>query len=249
MQRKKVGDLELLTFESLSHFHEINHALFLRAGGTSRGPFNSLNLSDTVGDDLEAVEANRRLALKALSIESWCEMRQVHGARVVEVDGPERVSPECDALMTNRRGVTLSARHADCQVALFFDPKKQAIAIAHAGWRGSVLNIYKELVMAMQSRYGSRSCDLHVAISPSLGPKAAEFKNYEKELPSPFYAYQVKQFYFDFWAISQMQLLALGISEEKIEIAGVCTYSDPENFFSYRRDRITGRHASAITLT
>lgn len=140
-------------------------------------------------------------------------------------------------------------RHADCQAALLYDPVQKAIGNVHCGWRGSILNIYEEVVMQMNALYGSQPRDILVCISPSLGPMAAEFIHFKKELPESFWKYQVKPTYFDFWEISKRQLLEVGILEKNIEIAGMCTYTNQKDFFSYRRNKLTGHHGTCIALS
>jgi copper oxidase (laccase) domain-containing protein len=88
---------------------------------------------------------------------------------------------------------------------------------------------------------------LFAAISPSLGPCCGEFVNYHQELPEAFHGYQIRPNYFDFWAISKDQLRDSGVRSEQIEIAEKCTVCE-EDYFSYRRDGVTGRFASVIGL-
>lgn len=148
-----------------------------------------------------------------------------------------------------RLGLGLTILHADCQVALFYDPIQHAITVTHCGWRGSVQNIYQESIAAMRSLYGTKAENLLVGISPSLGPSASQFIHYQRELPESFYPFQVKPLYFDFWAISKWQLRECGVLPHHIEIAEICTYSHPEDFFSYRRIKTSGRHATIASLT
>ena len=152
-----------------------------------------------------------------------------------------------DALITHEIGVALPILHADCQAAIFYDPITGAIANAHSGWRGSVQNIYGEVVKRL-IKMGSRPENILVSISPSLGPTCAEFVHFEKELPKEFHHFQVNPFYFDFWEISRMQLTALGILETHIEIAEICTHTHEKEFHSYRRDKTEKRNATVIAL-
>ena len=87
------------------------------------------------------------------------------------------------------------------------------------------------------------------ALGPSLGPCCAEFRNYREEFPPEFRTYQVKPTYFDLWSLSRDQLLAAGLDPQKIDIAGICNRCRGEEFFSYRRDRLTGRQGAVIALT
>lgn len=242
----EVDGVQWLEFELLKPFPKLKHAVFLRHGGVSTGNFVSLNLSDSVGDDPRSVAANREKARGIVGAKSLLFSKQVHGCVVVEARSEGEFT--CDALTTDVPGVGLAVTHADCQAAIFYDPVHHAVANVHSGWRGSVGNIYAETVQFMQRRYGTKPADLHVAISPSLGPEKAEFVNFRTELPEAFWEYQVKPFHFDFWQISRSQLEACGVPEHHIQIAGICTFSVTEDYFSYRREKITGRHGTAVVL-
>jgi copper oxidase (laccase) domain-containing protein len=97
-------------------------------------------------------------------------------------------------------------------------------------------------------RFGCRPQDLVAALGPSLGPCCAEFRNYREEFPPELWPYQVRPAYFDLWALSRDQLQAAGLKSQQIDIAGLCTRCRGEEFFSYRRDRITGRQGAVIAL-
>jgi hypothetical protein len=228
--------------------HGIPHGVYARTGGQSPAPYRSLNVGLHVGDSEACVLGNRELIREHLALACLVSARQVHGDRVWVVAAPLGRDVELegyDALVTDRPGIGLMIQQADCQAVLLHDPRTRAVANIHSGWRGSVLNIIARTVEVMQEAYGTRPADLVAAISPSLGPCCAEFRNHARELPADFQSYQVRPDHFDFWAISRDQLLAAGLRREQIEIAGDCTKCD-ENFFSYRRERITGRFASVI---
>jgi YfiH family protein len=254
MQRQKSDGIEWLEFDLLQDIPRLKHAVFLRHGGYSEGPYASLNVDFSVGDKEEHVQANLQRIKTQLQQQNsnWNHLvrgKACHGKSiaVVNAQSPEEVI-DFDGLMTATPGVSLLMKHADCQIALFYDPKNHAIANIHAGWRGSVVNIYGETVQQMQKIFGSNPANLLVCISPSLGPDEAEFMHYRRELPEEFWPFQVRPTYFDFWAISEHQLQAAGILPHHIEVARLSTYSNSYDFFSYRRDKITGRHATCITL-
>jgi len=246
MQRHTQGPLTWLTFDLFSQFPQLQHGTFLRHGGMSSGHFDSLNFGTSQGDLLENVACNRKIALDALKIDQCCALWQQHGKRVVPAN-PHTIE-KADALTTHQKQIGLSILHADCQATIFYDPIHHAVSNVHCGWRGSVQNIYRETVEAMKSLYGTKPEDLHVGISPSLGPEASEFINHQKELPLSFAPFQFKPFYFDFWQISRWQLLECGILPHHIEVAEMCTYSNPTDFFSYRRIKASGRHATIVML-
>lgn len=230
MQRLKWGNIEWLAFEHLSTFKNLTHAVFLKTL------------------DFSTPEASA-FAKEALKLPTLFSSNQCHGKEVVEITQTVMERPSCDAFITQEREVGLLIKHADCQAAIFYDPEHKALATIHAGWRGSSQNIYRATIEKMKERYGTNPAALLVGISPSLGPQAAEFRHYETELPEHFWRFQVKPTYFDFWQISRYQLEELGVLAPHIEIAQMCTYSMPEDFFSYRRgDKTSGRHATVAAL-
>lgn len=253
MQRYQEEGIEWLQFDLLSDISTLRHATFLRKGGVSQGAFHSLNTSQDVGDNPIDVQNNLARIGKVFhrdnDIFQWIDAKQSHSKKVLTIQSNSLLNKrEGDALITSEKGISLLIKHADCQAALFYDYKNRAIANVHAGWRGQVLNIYEETIRAMQRTFGSAPQDLLVCISPSLGPENAEFIHYREELPQEFWPFQVKPTYFDFWAISQYQLQQAGILPHHIEIAKINTYAHPADYFSYRREHLTGRHATCITL-
>lgn len=172
---------------------------------------------------------------------------QVHGNHIVEVtqEGP---AGEADALATNKKGLALYIYHADCQAALFYDPVKQVAAAVHCGWKGSTKKIYTKTIDFLEHTFGCNRADLIVCISPSLGPEASQFINYEQEFPSSFLAYQIKPFYFDLWQISKDELSSAGITAKKIEIAQICTFSHPSDYYSYRYNKTKNRLVTLISM-
>lgn len=255
MQRKRVGSLEWLEFDLLADCPRVKHAVFLRSGGYSEGVFASLNTALYVGDRPDHVHANLQLIQKQLEQEvpHWQKMtsgRGTHGKNIAEVTSHSQEEIlDCDGLMSASYGISLMMRHADCQIALLYDPQRHVIANIHAGWRGSVLNIYGEAIQKMQHLFGSHPADLLVCIGPSLCPETSEFIHYRTELPEEFWAFQIKPFYFDFWAINESQLRKAGILPHHLEIARISTYTNANDYFSFRRDqKRTGRNATCITL-
>ncbi len=223
---------------------------FFRNGGVSKGAYDSLNFSLSVGDCEKAVRENRKRAVERLGFSKWVMVGVVDGATVAHVT---KESPElmrgCDGLITDVPGIALMATNADCQVALFYDPVKKAVGAVHAGWRGQVANIYAETVRRMGEVFGSGPKDLRVSFSPSLGPSRAEFVNYRKELPECFWRFQVRPNYFDLWAVAKWQLMQVNILEKNIAFSQICSYDNPGTCFSYRRDgKKSGRNASIIGI-
>lgn len=246
-RKKEHHGCTYLCYDLFANHPELTHASFTRHGGNSQGDFASLNTSFEVGDNPDDVKANLAKVKSTLDLTHLLSGKQFHSDNVHVIDSPLQSIPPCDALVTNLTDVALLIKHADCQAALFYDPINRAIAGAHAGWKGSVKKIYTKTIQIMQSRYGSDPKNILVTISPSLSPEASEFIHYKSELPEAFWQFQIKPTYFDFWAISKYELQAAGVLPHHIEIAGICTRSESD-YFSYRREKKTGRLASVIQL-
>ncbi len=183
----------------------------------------------------------------ALGLKHLAYLTQVHGTTIHEVSTSGHIG-EGDALILTKPGTAALIKHADCQATLFYDPINHFAAAAHCGWRGSVQNIYAKVIDRLVY-LGASPQDLKVAISPSLGPSNAQFIHYKDELPPSFHKHQVVPLYFDFWAISKEQLTDAGLLPQNIEMARICTYANPLDYYSYRRDPTeANRHGTIIAL-
>ncbi|MFO7753549.1 MAG: peptidoglycan editing factor PgeF [Desulfobacteraceae bacterium] len=247
--------IRFFEFEVLKRYPEIVHGVFTRQGGVSITPFDSLNVSFSAGDVPERVTENRARIQHALDSDSVpVYIRQVHGDRTVEVDagandggsGP----PEADGMVTDRLQRLLVIQVADCQSVLMFDPEKKAAANVHSGWRGSVCNIIGKCIDFMAARFGTRPKDIVAGVGPSLGPCCAEFINFQREIPVHLHGYRTERegVFFDFRKMSADQMVQKGVKAANIELMDICTKCRPDLFYSYRRDRVTGRFASAIGI-
>ena len=248
LKNHKQDFCESLSF--FSHMPVVSAVTFSRHGGASAAPYYSRNVGLHVGDEAALVLQNRAGIKEQLGLTRLVSARQVHGDSILVVDWLPEADVEHaghDALMTNIPAVGLMIQQADCQAVMLYDPEHAAVANIHSGWRGSVANIIAKTVAAMTAAYGTRPTALLAAISPSLGPCCGEFLQYRTELPLSFHAYQGRANHFDFWAISRDQLRDSGVRVAQIETAGTCTVCD-ENYFSYRREGLTGRFASVIGL-
>ncbi|MBW1938800.1 MAG: peptidoglycan editing factor PgeF [Deltaproteobacteria bacterium] len=223
---------------------------FTRWGGVSLPPYNDLNIGLNVGDDRKAVEENRQIVRATLNARELISFEQVHGSRLAVVEGPvqEESLAGIDGLLTDVRGTALLIKHADCQAVVLYDPEKRAIANIHCGWKGSVSGVLIKAVRKMAKAYSSRPQNLWASVSPSLGPCCAEFKDWKSLLPRTLHDFQTASAHFDFWAITRWQLRSAGLPSEQIELSRICTACS-DDYFSYRREGLTGRNATAIMLT
>lgn len=242
-------------FQVFKRHPEIVHGVFTRRGGVSLPPFDSLNTSFSTGDDPDRVAQNRQMIREILDVDSMpVYINQVHGDRAVEVDGAfdssENRPPEADAVVTRHPHMLLVIQVADCQPVMMFDPEKRVAANVHAGWRGSIQNIVGKCIEYMAARFGTRPKDILAGIGPSLGPCCAEFIHYEKEIPAHLHGYKTETdgVLFDFRKMSADQMVQKGVKAAHIELMDICTRCRPDLFYSYRRERLTGRFASAIGI-
>ena len=228
---------------------------FNRRCGVSARPFNDLNVGSSVGDREENVRTNLGLVRKFSGLENIICVHQVHGVKIFHAasrhcspDKESAARPEADGIISQRPNTGLMIRHADCQAAVMFDPVQTVAANIHCGWKGSIEGILPKAVREMSNIYGSRPRDIWAGISPSLGPCCAEFRDWRTMLPEWMHSFRTRPDHFNFWAISRMQLVNAGIPEKQIFCAGICTACN-RDYFSYRREGITGRMGTVIALS
>ncbi len=243
-------EIEYLEYDILNQFINITALTFFRHGGVSKSSFETLNLSNKVGDNPDAVNVNIELIKKLLNLENLVFLNQAHGNKIIEITNDNKnVCFEADGAITKEKQIGLCISHADCQAAVFYDCKQQVIAAAHAGWRGLLNeNIYKKMIDKLTNDFQCDVNNIYVCISPSLSAEKAVFDNYKEEIDEKYWQYQVKPKCFDLKKIACLQLKECGIQESKIEISDICTFLNYKDCFSFRRDRITGRHATVIGL-
>ncbi len=235
----------------------VPHAFTTRSGGTSRGPFTSLNLGRGVGDDPAAVARNRSTVLTALGLleRQHIEAQQVHGSAVavVAVDDGGHILDGVDGLITADPDVVVAVHAADCVPVLLADPHRRVVAAVHTGWRGIAAGVIVEAVAGMVTRFGSVAAELLAASGPSIGPCCYEVDDpviaqlrrwswWEGVVqPNARGRWQL-----DLRAATYRQLLESGLLERGISTFDLCTKCRPDLFFSYRRDGTTGRMAGLI---
>ncbi|MFI5791901.1 peptidoglycan editing factor PgeF [Streptomyces sp. NPDC051677] len=236
--------------ESVSGAH---FAFTDRWGGVSAAPYAELNLGGAVGDDAEAVRANRELAAKTLGLDPglvvW--MNQVHGSEVAEVDGPWNVQnvPQVDAVVTAGRGIALAVLTADCVPVLLADPVAKVACAAHAGRPGMVAGIVPEAVRAMV-RLGADPARIVARTGPAVCGRCYEVPEAMRAEvaavePSAHAETSWGTPAVDVTAGVHAQLDRLGVHDR--ERSPVCT-RESDDHFSYRRDRTTGRLAGYVWL-
>jgi YfiH family protein len=235
-----------------------SHAFFTRRGGVSVGPYTSLNFSRAVGDSAEAVAANVARAAAALGVkpDRVFYLSQVHGAVTHVLQGGESAGDvlllEGDALVSDNPALACGVRSADCVPVLVADRRSGVVAAIHAGWRGVVRGAVESGVRALRALAGGEG-ELVAAIGPHIRVGAFEVSEdvaQELEASSPVpdaVDRSGNKPHVSLVRIVRGKLAALGLDQSAIDDVGGCTVTEPERFFSFRRDgKIGGRHLSAI---
>lgn len=218
-----------------------------RAGGVSSEKFASLNLSARVGDDPQCVARNRAILRAYLPAEpAW--MKQVHGTVVIDA-AQAKPDTEADGAVANVAGSLCAVMTADCLPVLLSDRAGKTVGIAHAGWRGLAGGIIENVVRAM----AVAPQGLIAYIGPGIGARHYEvgedvrkaFVDKDPAATTSFVPRQNGKYFVDLHELARQRLAAAGVAE--VHGGGFCTASE-ERFFSFRRDRTTGRMASLIWL-
>jgi len=231
------------------------NAFSTRLGGVSPMPEAALNLAGFNEDDAENIYENRRRFLQLFDGDwtlagCWqmhsAEVRIVHDQREAEAKpGVLGDDVYCDALVSNTPKILLGVKTADCVPVLLCDPKTGAFAAVHAGWRGTVASIIGRAITQLQSEYGTRAEDLRCAIGPAantccyeVGSDVIErFKELFPQSDHLFTPTSAGHARIDVQTANRGQLIAAGVSPERIHAAPLCTMDRNDLFFSYRREK------------
>jgi YfiH family protein len=233
-----------------------------RLGGVSDFPKDSLNLAGFNEDALENIYENRRRFLRLFDREyKLLTVWQVHGDTISEVRSLEFESDsddKADALISDIEGVLLAAKTADCVPVLIGDPRTNAFAAIHAGWRGTVLGIVKKAVAKMTVNFGTDPSDLIAAVGPAAGKCNYEigedvitaFSENFDDSGKYFTPTREGHALVDLHAANHDQLIDAGAADENIYTAPFCTMERSDLFFSYRLEKQkfgkTGRLMSVV---
>lgn len=254
MIENKSGGILYYQFETLKT-PGLFHGIFSRKGGVSPSPWKSLNLGGTVGDDPANVRENmsRLLNVSEFTYDQLVQVRQIHSSRVIRADAAMDASEEGDAITTDSPGLVLLMRFADCVPILFLDPENRAIAIAHAGWKGTLKGVVSEVVRSMKTNFGTSPSQIRVGIGPSIGPERYQVGRDVIDATKRTFPEEYQQVLredpdgvkLDLWKANEIHLRKMGV--EQIEIAGICTGADPAHWYSHRAEKgKTGRFAAVI---
>lgn len=246
-------NLKYIQFDNINKTGIVRHYFSTRCGGVSENQFYSMNLSFTRGDKRENVIKNFEIMEKATGInyKNIVMSRQTHttNVRIVTKDDIgkgvtiENDLNDTDGLITNEKGVVLTTFSADCVPLFFVDTENKVIALAHAGWRGTVNGIAVETINKMMDNFKTNPKNIIAAIGPSIGkccfqvdmPVVSEFiekiENAERFIKKDK---EEGKFKIDLWGVNAFLMEKSGIPKQNIEITDLCTMCNPNLFYSHR---------------
>lgn len=215
-----------------------------RRDGASAGEYASLNVGASVGDDPEAVAANRAIIAGYMGADALALVRQVHGRDVARLNAPVATPPDADAVITDVPGLPIAVQTADCVPILLADLDGGQVAAVHAGWRGVVADVVGAALDEL-----APGGPVHAWIGPAICPACYEVSKEVRAqvsavAPAAYAHTRIGTPAVDVRAGVAQQLLARGISAEMV---GGCTF-ESEDLYSFRRDPVTGRQAGVIVL-
>lgn len=253
MKLNNLDSTPFLTYNSLEEINFIKHGFSTRLGGVSQGIFSSMNLALNRGDNLQSVMENYNRLSKSIGLEfdTFVASAQDHNTFVRTVTEKDygvgitkpRDIPSVDALVTNRKNVTLVTYYADCTPLFFVDVNKKAIGLAHAGWRGTVGKIGKKVISKMTEEFGTDPSDLVCAIGPAISKCCYEvdlncaeefYKLNELDTSKFIFPKQNNKFMIDLLEANKQILMHSGVKSQNITISDLCTYCNSQLLWSHR---------------
>jgi YfiH family protein len=259
--------MSIINYPIFNGFTNITHFCTTRDGGVSIGNYTSFNISPFCGDDAENQTRNFRILSKKLDInpENIIIPFQTHETVVKNIDktffrfsrkGRLEYLNGVDGLITDLPGICIGVTTADCVPIMFYDSVNNVVGVAHAGWRGTCGRIASKAIGKMVKDFGSNPKNIYAVIGPSISQQV--YKVGEEVLQAfeqsdfpvcDIFHKRNNEYYLDLWSANHWLLIKSGVPESQIEIAGMCTFSESEKFFSARRMGVqSGRMLSGIML-
>jgi hypothetical protein len=237
------------------HVTGVGALMTTRAGGISAVPFDSLNLRAAIGDDPLAVEHNQRVVAQAIGA-TPVYLNQLHGHAVVRLTSADVSAHapihDADASVTTEPGIACAAQVADCLPVLFAAPGARAVGAAHAGWRGLASGVLQATLQAVCEAAACEPREVRAWLGACIGPTQFEvgadvLEAFHAQPGSPrFKPHAPEKWLADLAGLARERLQAAGV----VDVSGGtwCTVSEPSRFFSFRRDRRTGRMAAFVWI-
>ncbi len=226
-----------------------------RNEGVSQKPYNWLNIALHVGDKPKSVIQNRTILSQKYDflLENLIYMEQTHSDNIKLIEHPalNKIS-DCDALITNKTNIPLMVMVADCIAVMLYDPKQNAVAAIHAGRVGTFKSIVQKTINKMQKEFNSKPKNIIAAFSPSIHSCCYEVDKdlvdiVTKSFGEKYIQTRDKSYFLDLQKLNFDQLIQIGVKDENIQVSDICNCCD-KNYFSYRREGVTGRFAGLIEL-
>ncbi|MGB7259532.1 MAG: peptidoglycan editing factor PgeF [Pseudolabrys sp.] len=253
----------MLQARSLAALDGISHGFFTRAGGVSQGVYATLNGGVGSSDQPDKVRENRARMAATLGVapDRLLSAYQIHSPNVVMADKPwpPDQRPHADGIVTRTPGLAIGISTADCGPVLFADRRARVIGAAHAGWKGALTGVIEATIKAMESVGADRS-GIRAALGPMIrqpnyevGPEFVDRFHNDDATSARFFKPSARAGHamFDLSGYIAARLKRAGINH--FEDLGLCTFAEPDRFFSYRRttklaEADYGRHVNAIAL-
>lgn len=251
MKLIKNGDLEIYQAEHIGKAG-IRHGYTTRLGGVSTGDYDSMTLSFNKTDTVDNAIRNFEILLEALDLDINRAVltHQTHTNTIKVIDESHlgygfpgnKGFEDVDGLITNIKGIPIFSFYADCTPIIFYDPVQGVVGTAHAGWRGTLKDIGKEMIRLFGDEFNSRAKDILVGIGPSIEQCCFEVDEDVAilfyDLPDNYHKFIEKRangkYHIDVKSINTQKLIDCGVKEENIEISDQCTKCSPHRFFSHR---------------
>lgn len=190
-----------------------------------------------------------------MNFENLTNNKQTH-SDIVNIIKKENIGKikEGDALVTNLKKTPLLVFVADCVPVAIVDPKKEAVALCHAGWRGTYAKITQKSIENMEKLYGTNPEDLVCVLGPSIGPCCYEvskdliekFNTIITNRDEKFYIIKESKYYLDLWKVNELILTSCGVKKENIVNLNICTSCNSDKFHSYRKHNQTTKRLGMI---
>lgn len=262
----KHGELEYLQFKILNDYN-VKHCITLRHGGVSEGEYKSLNFRTLGNDSIENVLKNLDIIRKDVHLSEVYKGRQEHTDKVIIINEENKENylfnklsqDKVDGYVVKDKNIATLITTADCNPIIIYDTKKNIVANVHAGWKGVINKIYINAINMMKEKFESNIEDIIICIGPSIRKCCFTSKEvtFKEKFISVFkysdnyltYEEDNETFHIDLIEILKHELKNVGIKENNIHVADICTRCNTEDFYSYRAAVQSGKKDYATMAT
>jgi len=256
MIKKEKNGIIYYEFEHLANTSLVNHCFSTRIGGVSKSPYNDMNLAYHMGDNPADVDENFRLISEVVGFnhQKIVMTDQNHKENHHVVTNTDKMEEPTDILISATPELVLTSYHADCVPIFYLDPVKKVIANAHAGWRGTMANVGHKTTIWMNRHFDCEFEDILIGIGPCISIDHYEvdtdivqrMKRFTPAADDCFIQKSAEKWHLDLAKINHQCFIAYGFPPENIQVANLCTYANPDLFFSHRRDKEKRGNMSAM---